>query len=176
MKSYVLGEFTEEAALVAAARSLREQGWAGLDAHSPVPVHGIDEALGLKRSVVPLIALVGALVGTVSGIAMQWWMNAVDYPLNVGGRALISPPTWIPIAFETTVALAALSIVFGLFALGGFPRLHHPVFEVEEFRTASVDGFWLSAEVDSARAEAAAEALRQAGARNVSRVDDEEGT
>jgi len=175
MKSYVLGEFGEEAALCAAARQLREQGETGLDAHSPVPVQGIDEALGLKRSVVPLIGLAGALAGTVSGIAMQWWMNAVDYPINVGGRAMISVPTWIPIAFETTVALAAISIVVGLFALGGLPRLHHPVFEVEGFRTASVDGYWLSAEVEPARAEAVAEALRKLGARSVARVDGEEG-
>ncbi len=174
MKSYVLGEFGEEAALCAAARRLREQGETGLDAHSPVPVHGIDEALGLKRSVVPLIALIGALVGAASGIGMQWWMNAVDYPINVGGRAMVSVPTWIPIAFETTVAVASISIVVGLFALGGLPRLHHPVFEVEEFRTASVDGYWLSAEVEPARAEAVAEALRSLGARNVARVDGEE--
>jgi hypothetical protein len=173
MKSYVLGEFAGEAALVTAARLLREQGETGLDAHSPVPVHGIEEALGLRRSVVPLIALSGALVGTASGIAMQWWMNAVDYPINVGGRAMISPLTWIPIAFETTVAVAALSIVLGLFALGGLPRLHHPVFEVEGFRTASVDGFWLSAEVEPARAEAVAESFRKLGAKNVARVDEE---
>lgn len=175
MKSYVLGEFGEEAALCAAARQLREQGGVALDAHSPVPVHGIDEALGLKRSVVPLIALTGALVGTASGIAMQWWMNAVDYPINVGGRALVSLPTWIPVAFETTVALAAISIVVGLLALGGLPRLHHPVFEVEGFRTASVDGLWLSAEVEPARAEAVAAELRRLGARSVSRIDEEEG-
>jgi hypothetical protein len=174
MKSYVLGEFAEEAALVAAARALREQGWKGLDAHTPVPVHGIDEALGLRRSVVPLIALVGGLTGTAAGVGMQWWMNAVDYPLNVGGRALISPPTWVPIAFETTVALAAISIVAGLLALGGLPRLHHPVFEVEAFRTASVDGYWISAEVESSRAEAVADSLRRLGARSVGRVDEGE--
>jgi hypothetical protein len=174
MASYVLGEFQEEAALCAAARRLRELGFGGLDAHSPVPIHGVDEALGLKRSPVPLIGLVGMLLGGGGGYLMQWWMNAVDYSINVGGRPSHAAPSFIPVTFESAVLVAAISIVAGLFALAGFPRLHHPVFEAEAFRTACVDGFWLSAEVEAPRAEAAAEELRRLGARNVSRVDEEE--
>jgi hypothetical protein len=170
----VLGEFKDDAALCAAARALRQQGHARLDAHSPVPIHGADEALGLRRSPVPLIALVGALAGAGGGIAMQWWMNAVDYPINVAGRALVSWPTWIPIAFETTVLTAAVCIVGGLFALAGFPRLHHPVFELEAFRTASVDGLWLSVAVGADQGEPVAEELRRLGARNVSLIDGED--
>lgn len=174
MASYVLGEFQDDAALCAAARRLRELGHAGLDAHSPVPVHGIDEALGLKRSVVPLIALCGAVAGGLGGYLMMWWMNSVDYVINVGGRPAHAAPAFVPITFETTVLLSAVAIVGGLFALGGLPRLHHPVFEHEAFRTASVDGLWLSAEVDQARAEEVAAELARLGARNVARVDGEE--
>lgn len=171
--SYVLGEFQEEAALLGAVRRLRELGHARLDTHTPVPLHGAEEALGLKRSPVPLIALLGGIAGGLGGFAMMYWMNVVDYPINVGGRALVAAPAWVPIAFETTVLLSAVSIVLGLFGLAGFPRLHHPVFEVEQFRSASVDGLWLSAEVEPDRAEAVAEELRRLGARNVSRVDGE---
>jgi Protein of unknown function (DUF3341) len=174
MASHVLGEFPDEAALCGAARRMRELGYRDLDAHSPVPVHGIDEALGLPRSPVPLIALAGALAGGSGGYLMQWWMNAHDYVINVGGRLPHAAPAFVPITFETAVLTASIFIVGGLFALGGLPRLHHPVFEVEAFRTASVGGLWLSAEVAPAAAEGAAEELRRLGARHVSRVDEEE--
>jgi hypothetical protein len=173
MASYVLGEFRGDEALCAAARELRSLGFTRLDAHSPVPIHGVDEALGLKRSVVPLIAFGGMLAGAGGGYLMQWWMNSVDFVINVGGRPAHAAPAFVPVTFESAVLLTALSIVGGLFALAGFPRLHHPVFEVEAFRTASVDGLWLSAEVEPARAEAAAQELRRLGAANVSRVDEE---
>ena len=174
MTCWVLGEFSDDGAICGAARRLRELGHGKLDAHSPVPIHGIDEALALPRSPVPLIALCGALAGGAGGYLMQWWMNASDYVINVGGRYPHAAPAFIPITFETTVLTASVCIVGGLFALGGFPRLHHPVFEVEAFRTATVDGLWLSAEVAPAAAEAVAEELRRLGARNVSRVDEEE--
>jgi hypothetical protein len=174
MKDYVLAEFRDDAALCAAARRLRELGHADLDAHSPVPVHGIDEALGLRRSPVPLIALVGGILGGLGGYAMQVWMNAVDYPINVANRPFHSAPANVPITFETTVLLSVLAIVFGLFALCGFPRPHHPAFDVEAFRTHSVDGLWLSARVDAAGAEAVARELERLGAAHVSRVPEEE--
>ena len=78
---------------------------------------------------------------------MQWWMNSVDYVINVGNRLPHSPPTNVPVTFETGVLLASLSIVFGFAALCGFPRPYHPTFELDAFRSASVDALWLSAEV-----------------------------
>src|SRR3990172_7779597 len=125
--TWVLAEFKDEAALCAAARRLRELGQQRLDAHSPVPLHGIDEALGLRKSPVPLIALIGGVAGVAGGYLMQWWMNAVDFPINVANRGFHNPPTNIPITFETGVLLASLSIVFGLFAPCGFPRRPHPL-------------------------------------------------
>lgn len=170
MASWVLAEFRDEAALCAAARRLRALGHGRLDAYSPVPLHEIDEALGLRRSPVPLIALLGGLAGASGGYLMQFWMNAVDFPINVGNRLPHSPPTNIPITFESGVLIASLVIVVGLVALSGLPRLHHPVFEVEGFRTASVDALWLSAEVKREDEDPVAREMERCGALQVSRV------
>lgn len=174
MKDYVLAEFQDEAALCAAARRLRQLGHTELDAHSPVPIHGVDEALGLKKSVIPKLALAGGLLGGLGGYAMQAWMNGVDYALNVANRPPHSPPANIPITFETTVLIAVFSIVLGLFALCGFPRPHHPVMDLEAFRSASIDRLWLSARVDETRAASVAEELTRLGAAQVGRVPEEE--
>lgn len=159
--AYVVAEFKDDRALLAAARRLRALGHARLDAHSPYPLHGVDEALGLKRSKVPLIGLVGGVLGATGGYVMQWWMNAVDFPINVGNRLPHSPPTNIPITFETGVLIAALSIVIGMCALCGFPRTYHPVFEVEAFRTATVDALWLSVDMAGEAAAPVMDELRK---------------
>ena len=167
MRSYVLAEFGAEQALLDAARALRGQGHPDLDLHSPVPLHGADEALGLRRSIVPRIALVAGVLGACTGYFIQWYMVAFDFPINVGGRPPHSGPAFIPVTFELGVLFSALAIFFGLFVLWGMPRLHHPVFEVEAFRSASVDGLWLSTAVEAAEAAAVAESLRRLGASQV---------
>jgi hypothetical protein len=169
MKAYVLGEFEREHALLDAARALRTR--AKVDIHSPYPLHGTDEALGLKRSTVPLVALVAGVTGAATGYFIQWYMNGFDWPLNVGGRPPHAGPAFIPVTFELGVLFASLAIFLGL--LGGyfgFPRTHHPVFEVEAFRSASIDALWLSAEVEGDEAEPIAQELRRLGARHVSIV------
>ncbi len=174
MTTYVLGEFSEDRALLEAARALRGQGTTALDLHSPYPIHGAEEALGLRRSTVPLVALVGGLTGAITGYLLQWYTVGFDWPLNVGNRPPHSPPAFVPVTFELGVLVAALSIFFGLlFAYFAFPRVHHPVFEVEEFRSASIDGLWLSAEAAGDGADVAA-ALRKLGARQVSIVPPQE--
>jgi hypothetical protein len=192
MRAYVLGEFEREHALLDAARALRARGSAGtrlvrdgasyaesgfaaeihdLDLHSPYPLHGSDEALGLRRSTVPLVTLVAGVTGAVTGYLLQWYVNAYAWALNVGNRPPHSPPAFIPVTFELGVLFAALSIFGGLlFVYFRFPRVHHPVFEVEAFRSASIDGLWLSAGVDAAHAESLAQELRRLGARQVSIV------
>jgi hypothetical protein len=149
-RRFVLGEFTTPEDCVEAARKLRSSGVSGLDAYSPYPLHGIDEALALPRSKVPLVALCSGVIGALSGYAMQWWMNAVNYPINVGNRPQHGFWTNIPITFECGILLAVLSIFFGsVFGFFGLPRPYHPVFESERFRTASLDRFWISAETAS---------------------------
>jgi hypothetical protein len=169
--AYVLAEFKDDRALLAAARRLRAMGHRHLDLHSPYPLHGADEALGLARSKVPLIGLIGGVSGAVGGYLMQWWMNSVDYVINVGNRLPHSPPTNVPVTFETGVLLASLSIVVGFAALCGFPRTYHPTFELDAFRTASVDALWLSAEVRPDQAGPVAKELRELGALQVSAVE-----
>jgi hypothetical protein len=171
MKAWVVGEFPEEHALLAAARSLREAGQRSLDIHSPYPLHGADEALGLRRSTVPLVALGAGITGAVSGYLLQYYVAAVAFPINVGSRPPHAPPAFVPVTFELGVLFAAGAIFLGLlFAYFRFPRVHHPVFEVDAFRSASIDGLWLSAEVAAGEAEPLAERLRGLGARHVTVV------
>jgi len=171
-KRYILAEFATPEPMVEAARKLRESGRVGLDAYSPYPVHGIDEALALPRSKVPIVAFIAALFGIAGGYGMQWWMNSVDYSINVANRPPHSWPTNIPITFESAVLLTALTLFFGcLFYFFGLPRTYHPVFEAEEFRSASLDAFWISAELSEGEDFAALRrTLREAGARTVTVV------
>ena len=172
MRRFVLGEFGEPEAVVEAARKLREQGVSGLDAYSPYPLHGIDEALDLPRSKVPIVALTSGVLGACGGYAMQWWMNARDYSINVGNRPPHGFWTNIPITFESGVLIAVLSIFFGsIFYFFGLPRTYHPVFESEQFRTASLDRFWVSAETrDEEAVPELEEKFRQVGAQRVHTV------
>jgi Protein of unknown function (DUF3341) len=175
MKRLVLAEFATPEPMVAAARKLREAGREGLDAYSPYPVHGIDEALKLPRSKVPLMALVAGLTGAAGGYVLQWWTNAVDYQINVANRPMHAWPTNIPVTFESGVLLCALTLFFGsLFYFFGLPRTYHPVFESEEFRSASLDKFWVSAELKEGEdGQDLVRTLRELGARRVTQVAEE---
>ncbi|MCI0571901.1 MAG: DUF3341 domain-containing protein, partial [Myxococcaceae bacterium] len=137
MRQWVLGELGTEEALLSALHALRAKGYARLDAHTPVPVEGLEEALGLKGSPLPAVALVAGLGGAVLGFVIQWFTNAVAWPLDVGDRPVNSAPTNIPITFETGVLVAALSIFGTLLALFRFPNVTHPVFQSDAFRSAS---------------------------------------
>jgi hypothetical protein len=174
MHTFVLGEFQSIEAVLKAASTLRDAKVGTLDAYSPYPVHGMEEALGLKRSRVPLMAICAGLTGACGGYLLQWWCNAWDYPLNVGGRAIAGWPTNIPITFESGILLTALSLFFGTIAFFfQLPRPYHPVFESEAFRSASLDAFWISVEQeqdDDASAAPVEQKLRELGARRVETV------
>ena len=171
-RSFVLGEFRHSDSMIRALAALREGGETNLDAYSPYPLHGTSEAIGLPKSRVPLFALCGGLAGVCTGYAMQWWTNAHDYPLNVGGRPLHSALQWVPITFELGVLFAAFAIFFGSIGLFGLPRPYHPVFESEDFRRASVGTFWISVDTtgDQARADRVQARLRELGALHVAAV------
>jgi hypothetical protein len=170
-KAFVLARFETGEALVDACYKVREKGFEHIDTHSPYPLHGGDEALGLPRSRVPRIALGGGLTGMFGGYLMMVYMNSMNWPLNVGGRPPHAPPSFIPITFETTVLLASLSIFFGLLTLMRLPQPYHAVFESEQFRSAVNDGFWLSVGLPPGADEKDASALvTQLGGRDVSTV------
>jgi hypothetical protein len=147
MARFVLGEFERGKGMIEASARLVALGYRDIDAHAPYPVEGMEEALGLEPSPVPFFVAFGGLVGGVFGYLMMYWCNAIDYPLDVGGRPLNSYPAFVPITFELTILFASLSALVSMLALSGLPKPYHPVFEVDEFRRASVDRFWVSVRV-----------------------------
>jgi len=168
-KTFVLGEFDTPEKLVDAGAKLHALNLGKLDAYSPYPVHGIEAALGIPKSIVPRIALTGGLMGAIGGYSLIVYCNVIDYPINIGGRPIHAWPSNIPITFESGILLTALSIFFGCMFLFGLPRPYHPVFECEAFRSASIDAFWVSVESDKLPAELGdvAQRLRDLGARKV---------
>jgi hypothetical protein len=142
----VVAEFDDQAALVAAARSLAEAGYDRFEAYTPFPVEELSETITPRRTLLPLIVLAGGVVGGAGGFFMQYYAAAIGYPLNVGGRPLNSWPMFVPITFELAVLAAALAAVFGVLALSRLPMPYHPLFKVKEFERASQDRFFLCVE------------------------------
>jgi Protein of unknown function (DUF3341) len=142
----VVAEFDAPEGLVAAAGKTIAQGYRKVEANSPFPVEGLDEALGLHYSRVPLLTLMGGVIGCIGGFFMQWYSAVKHYPMNIGGRPLNSWPAFIPIAFELTILCAAITAVLGMLALNGLPMPYHPLFNVARFERASRDRFFLCIE------------------------------
>src|SRR5947207_8053804 len=142
----VLAEFENPEELIAAVRLARAAGDRRMDAYTPFPIEEVSEELGFHRTALPWIVLSGGLVGCVSGFILQYWISAIDYPLNIGGRPLNSWPAFIPVTFELTILVAALSAVLGMLALNGLPMPYHPVFNVPRFALATRDRFFLCIE------------------------------
>jgi hypothetical protein len=139
----LLIEFEHPEALVAACRRVRDAGYRRWDAHTPFPIHGMDAAMGIRGTRLPFLILAGGLAGTSLALLMQWWMNAVDYPFLISGKPLFGLPAAIPVTFELTILLAALTTFFGMWGLNGMPRLHHPLFRNERFRRVTSDRFFI---------------------------------
>jgi len=141
-----MAEFDNPDELLEAARKAHDAGYRKMDGYSPFPIEGLAEAVGFHRTWLPLIVLLGGIAGAATGFGMQYYLSAIDYPLNVGGRPLNSWPAFIPITFELTILFAALSAVLGVLLLNGFPHPYHPVFNVEDFALASRNRFFLCIE------------------------------
>ena len=141
----LMAEFDSPTALVAAARRAREAGYRKMDAYSPFPIEELSEVLH-QRDRLPLVVLIGGIVGGASGFLFQYWASAIDYPINVGGRPLLSWPSFIPVTFEMTILVAAFAAVLGMLGLNGLPMPYHPVFNVPRFEYASRNRFFLCIE------------------------------
>jgi hypothetical protein len=141
-----MAEFTTPEELIAAVYSARAEGYVHMDAYTPFPVEGLAEALGFHRSRLPLVVLIGGIIGAISGYLLQYYAAVVAYPVNVGGKPLHSWPAFLPVTFETTILVAAFSAVLGMLALNGLPMPYHPVFHVPRFALATRDRFFLCIE------------------------------
>jgi len=139
----MMAEFDSPSDLVAAARRTYEAGYQKIDAYSPFPIEELAEAIGFHSNAVPLVVLIGGLIGCLSGYALQYWISVITYPINVGGRPLHSWPAFIVVTFEMTILFAGVAAVLGMLALNGLPMPYHPVFNVPRFAFATKDRFFL---------------------------------
>jgi hypothetical protein len=144
----VLARFENPAELIGAAKKVRDAGYEKFDCHSPFPIHGMDDAMGLKRS--PLGFIVGAMTitGATLGMGFQAWVAAIDYPLVISGKPFFSWQAFVIITFALFVLFGAFGAVFGMLHLNRLPRLHHPVFYSDNFARATNDAFFVSIEAE----------------------------
>lgn len=144
----ILAEFSSAAALLKAAEKIRDAGYKKFDCHSPFPIHGMDRAMGLKRSPLGWIVGLAALFGTSTALGLQWWTSTVDYRLVISGKPFFSFQAYVPVTFALGVLLSAITALLAMLILNGLPRLHHPIFYSDRFVKASDDGFFVSIEAD----------------------------
>lgn len=142
----LMAEFDSAQALLDAAHKVREAGYSRTDAYSPMPIHGVAEALGMKERKVAPFVLAGGITGAAVGYSLQYWTSVIAFPMNIGGRPLHSWVSFIPPTFEVTILLASFSAVLSMLILNGLPQPYHPVFNVERFALASQTSFFLAIE------------------------------
>ena len=144
----VMAQFDSPSTLVAAAKETYAAGYRRINGYSPYPIEELSEAIGFTRTSLPLIVFVGGVVGALGGFFMQYWIEVINYPINVGGKPFNSWPAFIPITFETTVLSAAFAAVLGMLVLNKLPQPYHPVFNVPNFALATRDRFFLAVEAN----------------------------
>ena len=149
----MLTDFSDATTLLHAVEQVRDAGFTKWDVHTPFPVHGMDDAMGIKGTQLPFIVLAGGITGFGLALLMQWWMNAVDFPFWISGKPFFGLPANIPITFELTVLLSAFATFFGMWGLNGMPRLYHPLFTSRRFRRATADRFIIVIEAADPRFE-----------------------
>lgn len=174
----IIAEFDSAAALYHAAEKIRDAGWKRWDVHSPFPIHGMDEAMGLGRSPIGYIVFCGGALGTLTALGLQWFTAIFDYPLIVHGKPtnLIGTlPAFFPVMFELTILFSAFTSIISLMIFTGLPRWHHPLLGHDPFKKCSDDGFFAVIEARDPQftREAAEEILAAAGGKNISEVYDE---
>jgi hypothetical protein len=162
----VMGEFSEPDDLVEAGRKIREMGYTKLDAMSPFPVHGIDEAIGVPPSKLGWMVIWFTVLGILTAQILIWYVGAIDYPLVIGGKPLFDFSYTIPVTFELAVLFSAFAAFLGMFAFNGLPKLYHPSSKHPSAYRASDDRFLLVIEAEDPKfdAEKCVEHLRSVGA------------
>lgn len=143
-----LAQYENTAQITEAAAQVAEEGFTRWDCCVPFPVHGLDDVMKVKRTILPWLVLCGGLTGGTFGMSFMIWVSVFAYPLNIGGKPLASIPAFIPITFELTVLFSAFTIFFGNWLLNGLPRLHHPAFKSKAFERVTDDKFFIMIEAD----------------------------
>lgn len=168
----LMGWFETPAELYQACEALRDAGYQRFDAHTPFPVHGLENAMGLRPSRLPWIVLGGGLFGLIGSILLAWYTQAIDYPQNISGKAAFSFQAYVPVFFELTVLCAAFSCFFGMWIMNRLPRFFHPTQTHPSFHRATDDAFFISVEAADARFDRAAtkRLLASLGARELCEV------
>jgi hypothetical protein len=169
-----LVEFETVPALVAAAERVRDAGYTRWDCHAPFPVHGLNDAMGLRPTRLPLLVFGAGLTGATVGLVLQYFTNAFDYKFIIAGKPFFSLPANIPVMFELTILFSALTAFAGMILLNGLPRWYHALFGNARFRRVTADRFFICIEATDARFEAAAtrEFLASLGGSAVEAVED----
>jgi len=170
----LLAEYENVADVMAAAAKVRDAGFRRWDVYTPFPVHGMDDAMGLKNSKVGWFTFICGLSGLTLGMFMIWWMNAYDYALVVGGKPLFSPIFAFPVAYECTILLGAFGSLFGMLLMNRLPRLYHPLFKSERFRKVTHDKFFIAIESADPKFEdeETRKLLEQSGSKHIEEVRD----
>jgi hypothetical protein len=169
-----IGEFGDVDSVLGAATKVRAAGYKVWDVHSPFPIHGIDEVIGIRPTILPWLVLCAGLTGTSCAILMQWWMNAHDYMFLISGKPFFSLPANIPIIFELTVLFSALTAVFGMLGLNRLPLHYNPLFKSRRFRRVTSDRFFVVIDASDRLFDEVKtpEFLQSLGAISVERVED----
>ena len=170
----LMAQYESAADIYSACEEVRDAGYSKWDACTPFAVHGLDKAMGLKPSNLPWLVFFGGLFGGTFGMSFMIWVSAIDYPLNIGGKPLLSIPAFIPVTFELTVLFSVFSAFFGLWFLCGLPKLFHPLFSNKSFEKVTDDKFFIVVEAEDPKFDLSMTKtlLEQTGATFVEEVED----
>ena len=170
----VIAEFTTAAGIMHAAEKVRDAGFTQWDVFTPFPVHGMDRAMGLKNSKVGWFAFCGGVIGYTTGMLMIWFLNAVDYPVLIGGKPMFSPFAAFPPSYELTILFGAFGSLGGMLLLNRLPRLHHPLHKHARFLKVTHDKFFLVIECEDSKFSETetAKLLAAAGSNHVEMVEE----
>ncbi len=171
----LLAEFEDPAALLTAATRIREAGYIQFDCHSPFPIHGMDEAMGLRRSPLGYIVFAVAAVALAAGVILEWWTSTVDYPLVISGKPFFSYQAYGPVAFAIMVLTSSLAALLGMLALNRLPRFFHHHFHSQNIERVMNNGFFVSVESDDPKfdLQQTKNFLNSIGAKNIEVVQSE---
>jgi hypothetical protein len=170
----LLAEYKSPADIFHACEKVRDAGYKHWDSFTPFPMHGLDKAMGIKRSILPWLVFVGGMTGAASGMTLQWFTSAVDYPVIIAAKPYFSYQAFVPITFELGVLFASFTAVFGMLGLNKLPRWHHPLFAVERFRGVTDDRYFIAIETSDPKfdLDRTRRLLEESGAISVEEVED----